>query len=126
MLYIGLVFFEPAHLHASEMDEPETFELYKNRIDYVVEILVIVYFSINFLLEIAMIISMYKYSSAVIHKNEKSCFKKFVNIIFKENLLSTSTLIMDFVLITDFICYVALYPYGFFRFTRLLRPCTDL
>ena len=123
--YMALVFFEPSHLHPNEMDVQDSYKDYKGSFDYISEMVIISVFGLNFIIELFMIVSIYKYSSAVIHK-KKQGLRKVFRILIIENHLNTLTIFLDLILIVDFVCYVSLYPYNMFRFTRLLRPSSIL
>jgi hypothetical protein len=115
-LYIFLVFFEPAQLHDVNSIDFDLFQTTK-----VVELVVLCIFACNFILEATLLISTYRYSSAIIHKN-KGWFKRVMTILFKENPIHMLGLAVDLVFFIDYPIYVLGFPYGMFRFSRLLRP----
>lgn len=115
-VYIFLVFIEPAQLHDINSIDLDMYKIAKD-----VETAVLCVFACNFVLEALLLVSMYRYSSAIVHKN-KGWFSKAFTIFLVENSLTTVTLLIDLVFFVDFPIYVLRFPYDFFRFSRLLRP----
>jgi hypothetical protein len=115
-VYIFLAFIEPAQLH-----EAQNFDLEMLAVTNIIELVILCVFACNFILEAILIISMYRYSSAIIHK-KKNILQKIFRVFFVENLLSTSILVLDILFFIDFPIYVLRFPYKIFRFSRLFRP----
>lgn len=115
-VYLGIAFIEPSQLYNLEYIDSQLTD-----VSNIIELVVLCIFGVNFLLEACLLVSMYSYQAVILHRN-MGCFKRFFYIIFYENIMSTCILLLDVVFFTDYTLYRLMFPYQFFRFSRLFRP----